>query len=1441
MSKQPGTTGTYLEDFTDPASGNVELFHFAPHGTGEPFTTDPGHFGKSPWSAAERKAEGTPKTFFYTDLADKEHFFAGRPLFRAEYPAGHIYDATRDPDSHAERARSVTDLIAKLRNLGYHGIFYSGAFPTVAMWKPVEMKRHQEPEKPRQLARPRKPKPKPETVPEEHDRLHEALAGANQPTFGVTTVGFPGGHDHAAEDKAVEDFAHFHNRHNHPYARVMSLAALRGTEAADGLATELLQAGGKYHAAGSEGASFNDAETSPVRRSTAFYTTQAASAPGVKRGIIRLTLGKGNSHNYPFVRAVVHSRREARHVLKTIAPDIAQKAMGGLSHLPEESPNDLLSAAEGTDWRPNESIPEDFYTLARMKAPAKGAIVNNQYAKGGQFLPKAFARIRDVARRLVGTEPMRLARPRTVSEDRAAADKAVHSFLAQPDPPHAGFYRLLDNLGLTPVAEGRSLTKRELLAVENATNLPPNLRLSRYGSVAALADHEPLDKAGLRISPVLRFLNDLAARHLSGRRLRSVLANRRLSPEVRALFHSVSVLDEARRFLHHAGGDPDASAAHWYTTAMNPLDVAYHTLFAENHHDPLWGSVDWRHKNGPRLRYDGRPVWDHAPAQTMARAVTALLSGQRDPRDNTDIAARLIGEAINAAKAKGHGNWVMEIPEAQHEALAKWKSAYGQSDPMDGGNWEKRLLWSKGLPAGSNAQGVRGFKSTGVYAVPDASKEGGFRVLGIVTVGKKGKPRIFPGEEKAFAAAARAKTLEEYDGVPLTDREGRLVPKSWSSLAAVPQNLRTLKRVMLRAQDLAARHGKPGDVRTAFRIAAHWLLSEHDPKSLNDVVNDDRIDGPELYGADANVEDPRSEEVEEGQEPQTGPTRKYREVKPGYIKSGTSMPGSWVFGPKFGPFMQNIHGNTPVPKGKPADYWTRWLTPDVWWTRGWRLRQAGLDVGGGEKGKIKGDQPTQGERGAMLKAAQIAAEKAKGTPLDTVAALQAADWFATQHLPRLLGVPVDSFSFVHGANHVLSKAGKSHIVFDPSGRLSADSFAEPHAEGSENEPRPKPPAPLKVKLERPGGLAGVVAQVASNPVIVALAEALAAIYAPQFARLGQVRLARPEAEYATEAKAEAQPEVNLNERWGYYEGDDPHLPTVTLHRFVPRQSGNTWVWRRDPGVRQPVHVSRLAPGGAWEHAVDLYNHPLHEVPLTPHERQAAGIDDPSEQDWRPREATPEDFYALARAKLSRAMQPVQPMHHVYVSPSTDENTTYQDAVRQLGSFQLRELQAAADRLPGVMGGQNGVGFWADGAEASRAIAVHDPALLPVVAATLGKQFRQKSVLWFQDDPEGPDTLHVLTVPTGNAEQVHRELMRHGVEYKTVLPGSHRDESVVHVADGGSGVAPSVEAFANESHATTHFTRKGRVSFAGAEDRESAGRVFDEILSRHVTTGPASVR
>jgi hypothetical protein len=155
--RKPGTDGTLLEHYTND-DGTVDLHHFTKaEGAGGPtFTVTTDHFGKNPWSAAERKAEGTPKSFFYVDTADKEFFTGGAHHYAAKYPATKIYDARRDPEYHAERSWNVTDLIARLKTAGYHGMFYSLMFPTVAMWHPVDVQKV-EPERAHQMARQQAP------------------------------------------------------------------------------------------------------------------------------------------------------------------------------------------------------------------------------------------------------------------------------------------------------------------------------------------------------------------------------------------------------------------------------------------------------------------------------------------------------------------------------------------------------------------------------------------------------------------------------------------------------------------------------------------------------------------------------------------------------------------------------------------------------------------------------------------------------------------------------------------------------------------------------------------------------------------------------------------------------------------------------------------------------------------------------------------------------------------------------------------------------------------------------------------------------------------------------------------------------------------------------------------------------------------------------------
>lgn len=200
----------------------------------------------------------------------------------------------------------------------------------------------------------------------------------------------------------------------------------------------------------------------------------------------------------------------------------------------------------------------------------------------------------------------------------------------------------------------------------------------------------------------------------------------------------------------------------------------------------------------------------------------------------------------------------------------------------------------------------------------------------------------------------------------------------------------------------------------------------------------------------------------------------------------------------------------------------------------------------------------------------------------------------------------------------------------------------------------------------------------------------------------------------------------------------------------------------------------------------------------------------------------------ALKRLARSGSPRPPYNRVFVSSSQRDGSTLNQARAGLSSPEFHDLILASHRMPGVGGGKNGLGFWADGAEESRIVDVDDPRLVPRVAAGLGRAFGQRSVLHFVSDPSGSDIAHVLTVPTDNAGQIASDLMRHGIEYKTVIPDHENRRSEVHVIDSGGDLAGQVRAYAQETGAG-HEQHVGKATYLGAETREQAQKLFGDIL------------
>lgn len=195
-------------------------------------------------------------------------------------------------------------------------------------------------------------------------------------------------------------------------------------------------------------------------------------------------------------------------------------------------------------------------------------------------------------------------------------------------------------------------------------------------------------------------------------------------------------------------------------------------------------------------------------------------------------------------------------------------------------------------------------------------------------------------------------------------------------------------------------------------------------------------------------------------------------------------------------------------------------------------------------------------------------------------------------------------------------------------------------------------------------------------------------------------------------------------------------------------------------------------------------------------------------------------------KLSRS--DANGYNKVIVSSSQREGSTLAHARAGLSSPEFEDLVLASHRVPGAEGGKSGYGFWSDGAEESRIVNVANPALVPEVAAHLGKAFGQKAAIGFTSGAGGGDIAHVLSVPSTNVQAIADGLGKHGVQYKTVVPKPAEGRSEVHILDENGDFAGPISNFARETK-SDHQQHVGKIHFIGGETREDGQQAYDRIL------------
>lgn len=188
---------------------------------------------------------------------------------------------------------------------------------------------------------------------------------------------------------------------------------------------------------------------------------------------------------------------------------------------------------------------------------------------------------------------------------------------------------------------------------------------------------------------------------------------------------------------------------------------------------------------------------------------------------------------------------------------------------------------------------------------------------------------------------------------------------------------------------------------------------------------------------------------------------------------------------------------------------------------------------------------------------------------------------------------------------------------------------------------------------------------------------------------------------------------------------------------------------------------------------------------------------------------------------------------VAVSPSLRENSTWEQAVANFGSDDMKRLGQSASQLPSVRHVQPAFGTWKDGAEESNLVHfdTNDFDRLRFYSAVLAKAHRQKGAVWFTQASAGPDTAHVLRLPTLDPRAAHRIIKAAGPEFMTLVKSNDGNAIMAHVLDQGNGFRKNLEGLARKVKTPLH-TFPGSMGYIGDDDRERAQAVYNQVIQEH---------
>lgn len=193
----------------------------------------------------------------------------------------------------------------------------------------------------------------------------------------------------------------------------------------------------------------------------------------------------------------------------------------------------------------------------------------------------------------------------------------------------------------------------------------------------------------------------------------------------------------------------------------------------------------------------------------------------------------------------------------------------------------------------------------------------------------------------------------------------------------------------------------------------------------------------------------------------------------------------------------------------------------------------------------------------------------------------------------------------------------------------------------------------------------------------------------------------------------------------------------------------------------------------------------------------------------------------------------------FMSPNVRTDLGLDEAIAALNTNAHKQLRQTVDQFDNSFTLKpsktyDAIGAWKDGAENAfyqefDNIANFDD--LKYSLATKGRMLNQKGVIPFMKQVDGGDMVHVFNLDSGDVRTIADDLTRVGVEFKTIAKTPQGSKVIVFNPGSDNGIISSLNKF-SAKYGKTPETIRGVGEFIGADTREAAAQVYDDIINAY---------